>query len=54
MLFTGIFAKKNVFILEGAGTARIGDTVLQVEAGDFIAYSAGVRRMTFAIRDHPY
>ena len=30
-----------VYILEGNGTARIGDTVLQVEAGDFIAYPAG-------------
>ena len=30
-----------VYILEGTGTARIGDTVLQVEAGDFIAYTAG-------------
>jgi len=29
-----------VYILESAGTARIGDTVLQVEAGDFIAYPA--------------
>ena len=29
------------YILEGTGTARIGDTVLQVEAGDFIAYPAG-------------
>jgi uncharacterized cupin superfamily protein len=28
-------------ILEGTGTARIGDTVLQVEACDFIAYPAG-------------
>jgi len=30
-----------VYILEGNGTARIGDTVLQVEAGDFIDYPAG-------------
>ena len=30
-----------IYILEGTGTARIGDTVLQVEAGDFIAYTAG-------------
>ena len=29
-----------ICILEGTGTARIGDTVLQVAAGDFIAYSA--------------
>jgi uncharacterized cupin superfamily protein len=29
------------YILEGTGTARIGDTVLQVEGGDFIAYPAG-------------
>ena len=28
-------------ILEGTGTARIGATVLQVEAGDFITYPAG-------------
>jgi len=30
-----------VYILEGAGTARIGDMVLQVEAGDFIDCPAG-------------
>ena len=30
-----------VYILEGNGTARIGDTVLQVEARDLIAYPAG-------------
>ena len=30
-----------VDIFEGTGTARIGDTVLQVEAGDFVAYTAG-------------
>ena len=43
-----------VYILEGTGTARIGDTVLQVEAGDFIAYPAGARRMSFAIPDPTY
>ncbi len=41
VLFTGIFAKKNVSIFSKYRTARIGDTVLQVEAGDFIAYPAG-------------
>ena len=30
-----------VDIFEGTGTARIGDTVLQVEAGDVVAYTAG-------------
>jgi len=30
-----------VYILEGAGTARIGDMFLQVEAGDFIDCPAG-------------
>jgi len=30
-----------IYTLEGTGTARIGATVLQVEAGDFIAYPAG-------------
>lgn len=30
-----------VFILEGTGTARIGESIMQVEAGDFIAYPAG-------------
>jgi uncharacterized cupin superfamily protein len=34
--------EKFVYILEGNGTARIGDTVLQVEAGNFIDYPAGV------------
>ena len=29
-----------IYIFEGIGTASIGDTVLQVEAGDFIAYPA--------------
>ena len=43
-----------VYIREGTGTARIGDTVLRVEAGDFIDYPAGVRRMTFAIPDPTY
>ena len=32
-----------IYIFEGIGTARIGDTVLQVEAGNFIAYPAGGR-----------
>ena len=30
-----------MYILEGAGTVRIGATVLQVEADDFIADAAG-------------
>ena len=30
-----------IYILEGTGTARIGGTVLQVAAGDFIGYPAG-------------
>lgn len=30
-----------VYILEGSGVARIGNAVLQVEAGDFIGYPAG-------------
>jgi uncharacterized cupin superfamily protein len=29
-----------IYILEGTGTTRIGATLLQVEAGDFIAYPA--------------
>jgi uncharacterized cupin superfamily protein len=33
--------KECIDILEGTGTAHIGATVLQVEAGDFIAYPAG-------------
>ncbi|MFL2842062.1 MAG: cupin domain-containing protein [Candidatus Puniceispirillaceae bacterium] len=41
MPFTSIFANKNAYILEGTGTARTGDTVLRVEAGDFIDYPAG-------------
>ena len=36
-----ICEEECIYILEGTGTARIGDTVLQVEAGDFIAYPAG-------------
>ena len=33
--------EEYVYILEGTGTARIGDTVLQVEAVDFIYYPTG-------------
>ena len=36
-----ICEEECVYILEGTRTARICDTVLQVEAGDFIAYPAG-------------
>ena len=36
-----ICEEECIYILEGSGTARIGDTVLQVEAGDLIAYLAG-------------
>ena len=36
-----ICEEECIYILEGTGTARIGDTVLQVVAGDFIAYPAG-------------
>ena len=36
-----IYEEECIYILEGTGTARIGETVLQVEAGDFIAYPAG-------------
>ena len=36
-----ICEEECIYILEGAGTVRIGATVLQVEAGDFIAYAAG-------------
>ena len=43
-----------IYIPEGTRTARICDTVLQVEAGDFIAYRAGARRMTFAIPEPKY
>ena len=43
-----------VYILEGAKTARIGDTVLQVKGGDLFAGPAGARRMTFAIPDPTY
>ena len=35
-----ICEEKCIYILEGAGTVRIGATVLQVEAGDFIAFAA--------------
>ena len=49
-----ICEEECVYILEGTRTARICDTVLQVEAGDFIVYPAGARRMTFAIRDPTY
>jgi uncharacterized cupin superfamily protein len=33
--------KECIYIFEGTGTAHIGATVLQVEAGDFIVYPAG-------------
>ena len=36
-----ICEEECIYILEGAGTVRIGATVLQVEAGDFIADAAG-------------
>ncbi|MDP4632794.1 MAG: cupin domain-containing protein [Porticoccaceae bacterium] len=49
-----ICEEECVYILEGTRTARICDTVLQVEAGDFIAYPAGARRMTFAIPGPTY
>ena len=49
-----ICEEECVYILEGTRTARICDTVLQVEAGDFIAYPAGARRMTFAIPGSTY
>ena len=35
-----ICEEECIYILEGTGTARIGATVLKVEAGDFIAYPA--------------
>ena len=40
-MYLHICEEECIYILEGTGTARIGDTVLQVEAGDFIAYPAG-------------
>ena len=43
-----------IYIIERTGTARIGATFLQAEAGDFIAYPAGARRMTLAIRDYTF
>ena len=36
-----ICEEECIYILEGAGTVGIGTSVLQVEAGDFIAYAAG-------------
>ena len=36
-----ICEEECIYILEGAGTVGIGASVLQVEAGDFIAYAAG-------------
>ena len=36
-----ICEEECIYIFGGAGTVRIGATVLQVEAGDFIAYAAG-------------
>ena len=36
-----ICGEECIYILEGAGTVRIGATVLQVEADDFIADAAG-------------
>ena len=36
-----ICEEECVYILGGTGTARIGDTVLQVETVDFIPYPAG-------------
>ncbi|MGB1328967.1 MAG: hypothetical protein ACPG6Q_02010 [Candidatus Puniceispirillaceae bacterium] len=42
------------YILEGTGTARIGDKVLEVEAGVLLPIWLGARRMTFAIPDPTY
>ena len=42
------------YILEGTGTARIGDKVLQVESGVLLPIWLGARRMTFAIPDPTY
>ena len=36
-----ICGEECIYILEGFRTARMGETVLQVEAGDFTACSAG-------------
>ena len=49
-----ICEEECIYILEGAGTVRIGATVLQVEAGDFIDYRLGARSMTFAIPGPTY
>ena len=43
-----------VYILKGSGTARIGDTALQVKAVDFIDYPSGAGRMSFAMPDPTY
>ena len=42
------------YILEGMGTTRIGDKVLQVEAGVLLPIWLGARRMTFGIPDPTY
>ena len=36
-----ICGEECIYILEGFRTARMGETVVQVEAGDFTACSAG-------------
>ena len=42
------------YILEGTGTACIGDKVLQVEAGVLLPIWLGARRRTCAIPDPTY
>ena len=42
------------YILEGIGTARIGDKVLQFKVGVLLPIWLGARRMTFAILDPTY
>lgn len=49
-----ICEEEYIYILEGTGTARIGDTVCRSKLVTLLPIRLGVRRMTFAKRDHPY
>ena len=49
-----ICEEECIYILEGTGTARIGARFCRSKLVILLPIRLGVRRMTFAIRDHPY
>ena len=49
-----ICEEECVYILEGTGTARIGARFCRSKLVILLPIRLGARRMTFAIRDHPF